>query len=101
MNKSFLNQEKPLLTVMLQCETPEVAISRIRNSLHKGAEGFAMNNCFGTHLTGPIMVKNPAMLRFIAEKIVGKIDANVRYDYMERSYQTTVEALEKRLAEQK
>lgn len=42
MKQSFINQEKPLLTVMLQCETPEVAISRIRNSLHCGAEGFGI-----------------------------------------------------------
>ena len=38
----FINQEKPLLTVMLQCETLEVAISRIRNSLHCGADGFGL-----------------------------------------------------------
>ena len=42
MSKSFINQEKPLLTVMIQCETPEVAINRIRNSLHYGAEGFGL-----------------------------------------------------------
>ena len=40
--KSFINQEKPFLTVMLQCETPEVAISRIRNSLHCGGEAFGL-----------------------------------------------------------
>ena len=42
MKKSFINQEKPLLTVMLQCETLEIAISRIRNSLHCGADGFGL-----------------------------------------------------------
>ncbi len=71
------------------------------NDKSGGAEGFVLNQCYGTHLTGPILVKNPAMLRLIAEKIVGKIDSSVRYEFMERSYQTTVEALKKRLAEQK
>lgn len=42
MNRTFLNQDKSLLTVMLQCETPETAIGRIRNSLHCGAEGFGL-----------------------------------------------------------
>ena len=42
MKKTFLNQERPLLTVMLQCETPDVAIGRIRNALHSGAEAFGL-----------------------------------------------------------
>ena len=42
MKKTFLNQEKALLTVMLQCKTPEVAIGRIRNALHCGAEAFGL-----------------------------------------------------------
>ncbi len=71
------------------------------NDADKGEEGFVSNHCFGTHLTGPILVKNPAMLRKIAVLLVGDIDETVRYEYMERSYQTTVTALEKRLIEQK
>lgn len=42
MGKTFLNQDRSLLTVMLQCETPETAIGRIRNALHCGAEGFGL-----------------------------------------------------------
>ena len=34
--------ERPLLTVMLQCETPDVIIGRIRNSLCSGAEAFGL-----------------------------------------------------------
>lgn len=40
--KSFLNHEKSLLTVMLQCRTPETAIGRIRNALHSGADAFGL-----------------------------------------------------------
>jgi len=39
---SFVNQEKPLLTVMLQCETPEVAIGRIEKALAVGGEAFGL-----------------------------------------------------------
>ncbi len=42
MKKSFLNQSKPMLTVMLQCETPEVAIGRIRNANCLGAEAYGL-----------------------------------------------------------
>ena len=42
MKQTFLNHEKALLTVMLQCETPDVAIGRIRNALHCGGEAFGL-----------------------------------------------------------
>ena len=42
MNKSFLNHSNPLLTVMLQCETPEIAIGRIRNANCLGAEAYGL-----------------------------------------------------------
>ena len=42
MKKSFLNHSNPMLTVMLQCETPEVAISRIRNANSLGADGYGL-----------------------------------------------------------
>ncbi len=42
MKKSFLNRDKSILTVMLQCETPEVAIGRIRNTHALGAEAFGL-----------------------------------------------------------
>lgn len=42
MKKSFLNSSTPLLTVMLQCEYPEVAIGRIRNANMLGAEAYGL-----------------------------------------------------------
>ena len=38
----FLYKDTPNLTVMLQCRTPEVAIGRIRNALHLGADAFGL-----------------------------------------------------------
>ena len=42
MKKTFLNKENPMLTVMLQCETPEVAIGRIRNANCLGADAYGL-----------------------------------------------------------
>ena len=42
MKRSFVNSEKALLTVMLQCATPELAIGRIRNALCEGGEAFGL-----------------------------------------------------------
>lgn len=42
MKKTFTNGDKALLTVMLQCATPEIAIGRIRNALCEGGEAFGL-----------------------------------------------------------
>lgn len=42
MKTTFLNHEKALLTVMLQCETPETAIGRIRNANSLGADAYGL-----------------------------------------------------------
>ena len=42
MKPTFLKYDKPLLTVILQCETPETVISRVRNALQLGAEAFGL-----------------------------------------------------------
>ena len=42
MNMTFFRNDKPLLTVMLICETPEAIIGRVRNALCDGAEAFCM-----------------------------------------------------------
>ena len=71
------------------------------NETDRGEEGFRKNRCFGTQMTGPLLVKNPVMLKAIAELLVGEISAEVPYEYMQRSYETTVNALKKRLEETK
>lgn len=42
MKKTFLNHQKPLLTVMLQCEYPEVAIGRIKKANEVGADAYGL-----------------------------------------------------------
>lgn len=42
MKQRFLTRQGPMLTVMLQCETPEVAIGRIRNANALGADAYGL-----------------------------------------------------------
>ena len=41
MKKTFLS-DNPLLTVMIQCETPEAAIRKIRNANSLGADAYGL-----------------------------------------------------------
>ena len=67
------------------------------NEKERGAEGFRKNNCFGTHITGPILAKNPAMLRYIAGLLGAKTPEHAIYPNMEKAYEVTAEELQKRL----
>ncbi len=89
-NKCSYNSavETPLFTLKMGCG----------NEKGKPAEGFRKNNCLGTHLTGPILVKNPAMLCYVTELVTGeKPGEAVSCPYMEKSYEVTKTALFKRL----
>lgn len=79
--------EHPLFTLMLG----------FGNESDKGPEGFREKNCFGTHLTGPILVKNSAMLRLLAGLLGAENAESVSYPYMEKGYETTARELKKRL----
>lgn len=67
------------------------------NETDKGPEGICEKNFFGTHLTGPILIKNPAMLQEIAMRLVGKIDPKLSYPPVLSAYETTAKALQNRL----
>ena len=67
------------------------------NETQKGSEGLQEKNLFATHLTGPVLVKNPSLLREIATRLVGEIDGTVELPHLQKSYETTATALKKRL----
>ena len=57
------------------------------NEKGSASEGFRRNNCLGTHLTGPVLVKNPAMLRYVTELVLGDLPEDAPLPaYMEQSY---------------
>ena len=64
-------------------------------------EGIRKNNFFGTHLTGPLLVKNPYFLEYMAGLLV-KSSQKLKTDYLsyERAgYEVTLSELEKRMNE--
>ncbi len=68
------------------------------NEAQCGDEGWRDGNCFGTHLTGPLLVKNPSMLRRVAKALLGDAFADtVQYPYMQRGYEMTLSELTKRM----
>lgn len=67
------------------------------NDSQKGSEGLQEKNLFATHLTGPVLVKNPSLLQEIAKRLVGEIDESHTLPYLQESYETTAKALQKRL----
>lgn len=62
-------------------------------------EGIRVNNFFGTHLTGPVLIKNPYFLIYIAGIIVGdesKIVTN-SLGFEKSGYEVTLSELNKRI----
>lgn len=75
---------------------------------HTGSqwEGLRLENCFGTYLTGPVLVKNPQLMRMMVTLIGQRGDAGfayqeIAYPYEEDSYQVTHKALLERMEAEK
>ena len=68
------------------------------NEKNNPLDGFRRNNCLGTHLTGPLLAKNPAMLRYIAALLTKEtVPLDVLSPYMIQGYEVTKRELLKRL----
>ena len=69
------------------------------NTNSDNGEGMRVNNLFGTHLTGPILAKNPhftaMILGLIGEKEGFAVTAKT-YEYEEKAYEVTLRELQKR-----
>ena len=63
------------------------------NSKGENTEGILYNNFFGTHLTGPILVKNPHFLKYIAEKLTGKELSIEAFAYEQKGFEITLKNL--------
>ncbi len=63
-------------------------------------EGFRLRNLFGTHVIGPVLVKNPSFMKEIVSILLskyGKTCKDIVYPYEEDSYHVTLEALTERM----
>ena len=69
------------------------------NEQERGAEGFRLKNCIGTHVTGPILVKNPPMLSYLCSLLLKEGVPAPSWEHMTKSYEVTHRALSARLME--
>ncbi len=94
--------EKPLVGFINKCseiqkiETPLFSVKMgIGNTAEDQHEGIRYKNFFGTHLTGPVLIKNPYFLEYIAALAVGEdVKLNTEYlTYEKAGYEVTVKEL--------
>ena len=60
-------------------------------------EGMVYRNFYGTHLTGPMLIKNPFFLQDLASKLCGKEMDGEYLTYEKAGYEITLRELSKRL----
>ena len=69
--------QEPLVGFMNKCSTTSGVESPLFSALpmgfgndqQKGPEGYVSGNAFATHITGPVLAKNPAFLSFLIGRI--------------------------------
>ncbi len=68
------------------------------NKVDDDKEGIRINNLFGTHLTGPILIKNPYFLEYIANLVAGKKKeiSTKHLGFEKTGYEVTLNALRRR-----
>jgi len=59
-------------------------------------EGYRRKNLFGTHVIGPVLVKNPPFMDHIVGLLVGKDFRKVLYEHEQKAYETNLSQLRKR-----
>lgn len=64
-------------------------------------EGIKFKNVYGTHISGPILARNPELLKQLVVLICEKVDKKfqykeIEYEYEEKSYKMALRELEKR-----
>lgn len=68
----------------------------IGNSERDKSEGICEGSFYGTHLTGPCIVKNPHMAEYFVRLLTSRRSADyspIRFGNEEKAYRTTLEAL--------
>ena len=69
-----------------------------RNSENDKHEGVRLPGCIGTHLTGPVLIKNPHFLAYLAEKVLGRAPATDWLTYERAGFAVTLSELRQRAA---
>ena len=94
---SFAELETELVGFINKCsvingiETPLFSVKRgLANNETDTGEGVVSSNFYGTHLTGPVLVKNPHFLKYIASKLVGKTLNDDAFYYEKKGFEITL-----------
>ncbi|MBQ3295368.1 MAG: hypothetical protein IJH00_02625 [Erysipelotrichaceae bacterium] len=66
------------------------------NLVDNDYEGWRFHNGFGTHISGPVLVKNPCFMDLIIKLLSGDRYKKINYHYEDEAYRITLEELEKR-----
>ncbi len=100
-NADFLS--KPLVGFINKCGRLEISGDKLFDVEYglgdsEGAktEGVRKNNLFGTHLTGPALVKNPHFLVYLAELLIGQAPDDSSLGYEKAGFEVTLKALKER-----
>jgi hypothetical protein len=65
-------------------------------------EGIRYKNLLGTYMTGPILVRNPPLLKYFADIITGEVIDETKkkddtfFEYQQKAYESTLAVLEDR-----
>lgn len=59
-------------------------------------EGYRLNNLFGTHIIGPVLVKNPDFMNYIVRLLIPEKYQQIDYEYEKEAYEITLNELRKR-----
>ncbi len=69
---------------------------RDSNLVDNSYEGYHFKNVYGTHIIGPILVKNPSFLNLIVRSLARSQYRNLDYPYETAAYEVTLKALKNR-----
>lgn len=89
----FINKSSKLYQIDKHLFTTEFGLS---DNDEAKTEGLYDHNFFGTHLTGPILIKNPHFLIEIAKIILGREPNTDHLEYEQKGYQVTLSKLRQR-----
>ena len=94
----FINKASEIFGI----ETPMFkVVSGCGNNKNEATEGIAVNNFYGTHLTGPLLVKNPDIAEFFVKLLCNKKGiefSGIDSENEKKAYKITLNALMERFA---
>lgn len=89
----FINKSSMVFGIRQRLFTTEFGLG---DNEEGGYEGIRDHNFFGTHLTGPILIKNPHFLIYIAALIIGREPYTEHLEYERAGYEITLKKLTER-----